>query len=179
MIAREARYVSVLEANSTSWPSERKLDRFGELEPGWDHGEGMVFTGSVLRDARSLIQEATQWAFFDTDAFPGPNGEVMVTVYSGEDYLEFILEPDGSVTVCREKGDKQVHYQEGLSLHDAKSEIRRLRKATTVWNTSESSTGCVMTIGSGDSPAWLSRVRKSLLSASSVSFGREEPSANT
>ncbi|MEZ4733902.1 MAG: hypothetical protein R3E79_42970 [Caldilineaceae bacterium] len=41
--------------------------------------------------------------FHETDAFPGLNGEVMVTVYQGSDYWEFTLEPTETITFVYEQ----------------------------------------------------------------------------
>ncbi len=47
----------------------------------------------------------------------------MLTIYFDDHYLEFTLEPNGNVTFYQEKGDKEIAYQEGLSLQDAKAKI--------------------------------------------------------
>lgn len=136
-----------------------KIRDFKNLEEGWHYGEGQPFKDSILDNAISIIQEAFNAAFYITDAFPGLSGEVMCTIYHGEHYLEFTIEPDSYITFSREKGDKEICYQEGLSLKDAKKTIREFRKE--IWNTYESSTqNTITTHGSVDSSVWLLRIRE-------------------
>ena len=78
--------------DTSSHITEKKIQSFKELESGWHYGEGVSIKQSVLDNAILLNQEAINQAFYETDAFPGLNGEVMVTIYSGEHYLEFTLE---------------------------------------------------------------------------------------
>lgn len=111
----------------------KKIHGFKKLEKGWHYGEGELFEDSILDNAASLIQEAFDLAFYTTDAFPGLNGEVICTIYYGDHYLEFILEPDDSITFSREKGDEEICYQEELSLQGAKEKIRQFRKE--IWST--------------------------------------------
>lgn len=117
----------------------KKIRDFKKLEKGWHYGEGELFKDSMLDNAIALIREAFNLAFYTTDAFPGLNGEVLCTIYYGEHYLEFILEPDGSVIFSREKkghessGEEEICYQEGLSLQDAKEKIGEFGKE--IWNT--------------------------------------------
>ncbi|MEE9365455.1 MAG: hypothetical protein V3W44_02110 [Dehalococcoidales bacterium] len=103
--------------------TERKLRGLEELESGWHYGEGVPLGDSILDDAISLNREATNLGFSETDAFPGTDGEVMLTIYFDDHYLEFTLEPNGNVTFHQEKGDEEIAYQEGLSLQDAKAKI--------------------------------------------------------
>ena len=123
--------------NIQDYSTEKKIRDFKKLEKGWNYGEGEPFNVSILDNAISLIHEAFNLAFYTTDAFPGLNGEVMCTIYHGEHYLEFILEPDGSVTFSHEKGEEEICYQEGLSLQDAKEKIEEFGKE--IWNTYASS----------------------------------------
>lgn len=115
-----------------------KIREFSDFEPGWSYGQGIGFDQAVLDAAITLNDEAVEHSFFETDAFPGLHGEVMVTVYHRDHYLEFILEPNGTVTFCREDGDTQVSYREHLSLEEAIDVISEFSEE--VWMSSESST---------------------------------------
>lgn len=108
----------------TNFPTERKIQGFKKLENGWHYGEGVALEQSILDNAIALHQEAIRLAFFETDAFPGFNGEVMFTIYFENHYLEFTLEPNGVVTFYREKDDEEICYQEGLSFEEAKAKIK-------------------------------------------------------
>ena len=135
----------------TIHPTTRKINDFKKLKKGWNFGEGVSFKKSILMDAVFLNQEAGRLGFFETDAFPGPNGEVMVTVYSGNHYLEFIIELDRSVTFRHEQAGEELYRQEALSLHEAESKIKEFHKQ---WSGYESSIENITTGVYSDSLHW-------------------------
>ena len=106
--------------------TEDKIRKFADLGEGWNYGEGINFRQSVLDDAISLNRRAIALGFSETDAFPGVNGGIMVTVYHHDHYLEFIIEPDGMITFCQEKRSKEISYQEELSLEEAIEAIPKI-----------------------------------------------------
>ncbi|MBM3301840.1 MAG: hypothetical protein FJY85_18050 [Deltaproteobacteria bacterium] len=149
MLENEAVYRLFLEG-ITSFPTERKIKSFRGLKHGWHYGEGEPIEEEILGDAISLFREATRLAFFETDAFPGLNGEIRVTIYLHDHYLEFTVEPDRSVTFHREMAHQEVCHEEHLSLNAAKARIADFR-ADRAWNTSDSSTSDIMTTIVADS----------------------------
>jgi len=176
----EATYDLFRQEVSAAEVTENKILGFGELRNGWHYGAGVSFGHSLLQDAICLNREAIRMAFFETDAFPGIGGEIMVTIYSSDHYLEFILESDGSVTFCRERGGKEICYQEGLSFQEAKDRLLAFRKES--WKQSESLvSGITMTGDWVDSRVWpsgtLETLQVSPLSAVSAYSSREEPFA--
>lgn len=100
-----------------------KIQSFGNFTQGWSFGEGVPFAPSILLKAMQLIKTAHALGFADTDAFPGLNGEVMVTIYWGQDYWEFTIEPDETITFAYEKNDETIIYEEGLPFEFAISSI--------------------------------------------------------
>jgi len=120
----------------SEFPTKSKIQSFKELKNGWHYGEGVSFGQSILDKAITLHQEAIRLALFETDAFPGLNGEVMFTIYFENHYLEFTLKPDDRVTFYREKKGEEVCYQEGLSFEEAKTKIGEFRKE--IWKASAS-----------------------------------------
>jgi hypothetical protein len=89
-----------------------KIQSFGDFNQGWSFGEGGPFAPSILLKAMQLIKTAHALGFAETDAFPGLNGEVMVTIYLGADYWEFTIEPDETITFAFEKNDEPIVYVE-------------------------------------------------------------------
>jgi hypothetical protein len=76
-------------------------------------------TDDVLETAMLLNCEAGIRGFTKTNAFPGISGEVQVTIYHGEHYLEFTIEPNGSITFVYEENDEEKVYEEDLSFSEA------------------------------------------------------------
>ena len=114
-----------LEAQGALHPTEGKIISFREFVPGWCYGEGVPFEKQIIDDALSLNQEALRIGFPTTDAFPGPNGEIMFTIYCGDHYLELTIEPGIGTTLVREQSGREVQHEQGLLLNDAKDRIRR------------------------------------------------------
>jgi hypothetical protein len=178
MMTSEGRSVFFPSGAPTTWATEEKIHSFRDLEDGWHYGEGVHFQQSTLDSAIFLNQQAIKLALFETDAFPGVNGEVMVAIYLDEHYLEFILEPDGTVTFCREREDEEVLYRDGLSLQEAKTII--LDFSGEIWMQSDYSTeDATIVSGNADSLASLFAAQQSQLSTLDVSPSPEEESVST
>lgn len=131
-------------------PTEKKINSFRELKKGWHYGEGNAPGSLTLLHAIELHKAALNQGFIETDAFPGISGEVMLTIYHRNHYLEFTIEPSGHITFCYEKNNEEICYKEGLSLEDAKGKILELRKE--VWKSLDylTSNTTIMTEGGAD-----------------------------
>lgn len=106
--------------------TRKKLQGFGSLNDGWGFGEGVAFQPQVLNKASQLVRSANALGFEETDAFPGLNGEIMVTLYSGQHYWEFTIEADESVTFVYEVGNETRVYEDGLPFEFAVSMITNI-----------------------------------------------------
>jgi hypothetical protein len=111
---------SFLKAQGT----RRKIKGFMHFDEGWSYGYGEKFNLQVVEEALALHTELIRIGISKTDAFPGLSGEVMVTGYYHNHYLEFIVEPDLTITFTHEVGDDEVFYQEGLSTQQAITHLR-------------------------------------------------------
>lgn len=133
--------------------AEKRIRNFATLARGWSYGEGVPFSDRVISAAIAFNREAIKRDILTTDAFPGFDGEIMVTVYHQDHYLEFIFENDGSVTFCHEKDEQDLAYQQGLSLKEALDLLMQFRgRAWTLYvSSTPSSTGIPESIDSTDS----------------------------
>ncbi len=103
-----------------------KIQSFVQLQPGWSFGEGIGFAQNTLNKAIQLAKSAYTLGFHETDAFPGLNGEVMITVYQSCEYWEFTLQPTETITFVYEKGEETVVYEEGLPFEFAVSVLTNI-----------------------------------------------------
>ena len=106
-------------------PTEARIRGFGDLQEGWHYGEGVAFDSAILDRAVALHTQAIGVGLMETAAFPGLNGEVMVTVYDSDDCLEFIIERSDTVTFTEEVGDREVRHVEGLTFKEAEARLRQ------------------------------------------------------
>ena len=121
----------------------RKIISFRDLEKGWNNGEGGPPTESAVKKAVMIVEQAMM-SMLDTGAFPGTDGEIMVTVYHKEHYQEFIIETDDTVTFVHEINDEEVFYEENLSFKKALNKFNEFCEK--IWNTSESYPSNTLTI---------------------------------
>jgi hypothetical protein len=129
----------------------KKIDNFLYLEKGWHYGKGVSPSKETIAIAKKIAEQALSY-IFDTDAFPGIEGEIMVTVYHKEHYLEFTIESDGEITFVHEVNDEELVYKEGLKLQEAKIKLDDFCEK--IWNISELSTESIMIPKRSDSKVW-------------------------
>jgi hypothetical protein len=110
------------------------LDRIGELgqlQDGWNFGEGLAPSPQVMAVATQLASKAFSLGFSELDAFPGKNGEVTVVIYLGKEDHSFQVKRDSSVRYWNES-DPESEIEEGLSISETIQRINSLSKPP--WN---------------------------------------------
>lgn len=107
----------------------QKLDDFLSLEVGWHFGQGQPPEQDVFDIAHCLVTHAEIYTF-ETDVFPGIDGEIMVTVYADAHYLEFTIQTDGAITYVYQVEEKDVSYEEGLTLGEAMNNLDNFFKTS-------------------------------------------------
>jgi hypothetical protein len=112
-----------------------KIQSFENLALGWNYGEGGPIDPSVIRGAISILLKFSLTGLTDTDAFPGINGEVMVTAYERDHYLEAIVESNGSISVTYDVNDVEKFSKERMEPEEALTKLQDL--AGQIWNTSD------------------------------------------
>jgi len=129
-----------------------KLKSFSGLRDGWHFGEGFSPTDDTIRMAAVFIERASL-ALMKTDVFPGAYGEIQVSIYFKNYYLEFIIELSGNVTFVLERDDIELKYIEDLSFNSALEELSAFRKQ--LCNYSSGLSTQITSINSDrDLPAW-------------------------
>ena len=83
--------------------TEEKIRSFAALPPGWHFGQGVPPPPERVDQALRLLAAGREAGWPETDAFPGVDGEVRITFYREDGYLELTLERDGGVSVVREQ----------------------------------------------------------------------------
>jgi hypothetical protein len=132
--------------------TKEKIIEFTKRETGWHFGTGGPALFEIANQA-IIIANIASYFDFETDAFPGVDGEIMVTVYHNHDYLEFICEVDNSVVFVHEKDGVEHAYREGLTFDQAKEELYKFGEG--LWkNISESFIKITTTRKKDVSPAW-------------------------
>lgn len=106
----------------------KKIEGFRELKEGWNFGEGEPFNDNIIDQAKFINKEIIEYGFLETDAFPGSSGEIMVTLYYDDKYLEFTVEPDCTITFAKEKDKEIIEYKEGFTTDKALEKVKIFRE---------------------------------------------------
>ena len=141
-----------------------KIDSFLELEKGWHYGEGIAFSKETVSMAKKFAEQAI-WSVFDTDAFPGIDGEIMVTVYFEDHYLEFTIESSGEIEYVYEFKDEEIDESENLNFREAEEKLDKF--CENIWHTSGLSTESILITKESDSIGWPLKIQRAVESLSS------------
>lgn len=141
-------YVFLTASDKDLSETGEKILSFGELEKGWHFGEGSSPSDSSIKKALELDGLAQELGFTNTDAFPGPNGELRYCVYEGANYYEFTFEIDGSVTAVIENDENEIECASSLE------KARSILKQFSIWNISDSFIGDIGTSKERISKVW-------------------------
>jgi hypothetical protein len=108
-----------------SHPTQEKIFNFSRLESGWNYGEGERFSNEVIRSAMKLHSEIIFRGFSRTDAFPGLDGEIQITIYEGDHYYAFELEKSGIWSVTHEIYN-EIETVSGLDFEQVKNYLHSI-----------------------------------------------------
>ena len=83
--------------------TEDKIRGFAARQPGWCYRGGDGFAANTIESAIQIEKNMREIGILETDAFPGPEGEIRVTAYCGADYYEFTVNPNLVVEYIHEQ----------------------------------------------------------------------------
>lgn len=129
---------------------ENKINRFGSLPTGWHFGEGRPPSDQRIRQGISIANEAI-FHGYDVDAFPGIGGEILITLYYENDYFEFTIEENDTVTFVHERDGQEVENRENLPINDI---LKLIWECGESCRSSDSFTRNTMTSDRKDSRVW-------------------------
>lgn len=116
----------ILKSSSCFYITDYKIRSFSQLALGWHYGEGGPISKAVIAIARRLNRIASHNGVRKTDAFPGLDGRISLTLYKDDDFYEFILEAEGAITFAHDRGNQEVNYLEGLTIQKAEAIINSI-----------------------------------------------------
>lgn len=132
-----------------------KLKSFARLPAGWHYGEGVTPSERNIHLAGTLLHTAKRLGFGRFNAFPGIEGEVQITIYDGQHFFQFTIEPNGETTVVQEIDREEVDREEYLSFPDAINKLESF--AFELCDMSESFTPVTLTKSTSVLPTSLSK----------------------
>ncbi len=98
------------------------------MDEGWHFGDGIPIKKEIIKKAIKIDEKAFNCGYYETDAIPGIDGEIEVTIYYLDDYFEFIIEKNGEVTCVHEYKNNEIAYEENISFSKALKKIEKLKE---------------------------------------------------
>lgn len=124
-----------------------KIKSFGGLQVGWNFGDGDAISAQEVKRALEALAFFRQYGLSINDAFPGLDGEVKVTSYKDDYYVQYIVSPKFVSTIIAYKGNALLHRFRDISDSEARKRLAAI--AGEIWNTSGLLTSLnTMTFGS-------------------------------
>lgn len=165
----EVPYIAFLEPDSLS-KTDHTIKEFMFLPVGWHYGDGGPISGSVCVTAFELNRYAVEMGLSVTEAFPGINGEIMVSIYPKGHVLDFTIYPNGLIRFRHEINDEEVESEDNLTWIGALQKLNKFGNGT--WNSSDSPTPSI-SVGNQENSKTLSsqiakRTKQSPLSTRTV-----------
>lgn len=104
----------------------KKIRSFGALPIGWHYGQGRPLSVDVINKALAIDGYYRQLGFTTTDAFPGADGELMITAYRGPNCIETIISTDLHYSVTHERDNTEISAAQGVSEIISKRTIKQI-----------------------------------------------------
>jgi hypothetical protein len=111
-----------------------KIRSFADLPDGWHFGAGRSASALMISRALGWQDKLRRFGFAITGAFPGANGEIMVTGYEGVHYVEILLETDATVSLVYERGGDEIICLDHASPDQVLAKVEGI--AGQIWSTS-------------------------------------------
>lgn len=124
-------FTYAIQSSESRHATEDKIRGFQTYLAGWHFGEGIPYQETTINITLNLHKAAIEKRFYTTDAFPGLRGQIVLTIYQGDHYFEFTIEPDGNISLHHEINGVEISYNEYLSLNDAKCRLQEFSE--TIW----------------------------------------------
>lgn len=118
-------YVHIVGPTSSA-VTAKKIREFSALPRGWYYGMGTGPSHRTIQIALAYLSALMGYGFSETDAFPGGDGEIMVTAYSNNHCIEVTVDVDTTFTVSHQDGKENRFYEPGLSGIQACAELVRI-----------------------------------------------------
>lgn len=112
-----------------------KIRSFEGLKAGWNFGEGDAISAKEVDRALLALAVVRQFGLSINDAFPGLDGEVKVTSYKDDYYVQYIVSPNAVSTIIAYRGNALLHRIRDIPDSEARKRLAAI--AGEIWNTSD------------------------------------------
>lgn len=110
--------------------TQLKMDAFKDLKPGWHYGQGHSPSEALIQKAKAIAKMLQMEFFCLVDTFLGIEGEIQVTAYPGQYFIEVNLLNDGNLELYVELIDQEeIIDLENLSMVELMRHLKIFKHA--------------------------------------------------
>lgn len=143
------------ESGRSMGATERKLLSFGQLASGWHYGIGGPIAEARIKQALRLHSLAASLGFTKSNAFPGAQGEILLTFYRGPHDIEIEIAANDAMSFIHEEDGNELDCGEQLTLREITQKLRGASER--IWGLLDSSIPTIMILKKDASGVWHSR----------------------
>ena len=103
-----------------------KLNQLNEMKKGWHFGEGKEISNNIYEIAISLVKHINNLGYSELDCFIGLNGEIMITIYDDEKYVEITINEDERFDYVYQVNNKDVLVQFDIDLDNCLNNLKNI-----------------------------------------------------
>lgn len=106
---------------------EKKINSFAKLKQGWHFEDGISPTSDSIETALSLVGSARELGLSGVNAFPKPDGSIVLAIYGNETDIELIIRNNNSIDISIEY---EIDFDEDLdrNFNDAVKQMKGFAK---------------------------------------------------
>jgi hypothetical protein len=107
-----------------------KLNDLNGIKHGWHFGEGKSLNNDVYSLGCYLIERISMIGFTELDCFLGINGELIITIYKDEHYIELNINKFLYIDFVYQVNDKDIIYEEEMNFVMIIDKIKEIYEKT-------------------------------------------------
>lgn len=116
----------------------QKIQSFAHLPHGWCYGSGEPLSPEAIGHAINWLRSLVKLNLIDNNAFPGADGEIIISVYIGVINIDLSIYQNGEASLIVENGEEEIGSFSCFALRKVRDVISMVLAA--IWNTSASFT---------------------------------------
>jgi hypothetical protein len=132
--------------------TKEKIKSFALLPSGWHYGGGMPPPAERIKNAEAWHEKLVTYGFAATDAFPGADGEIMISAYRDNHVFELVLEADDTLSFYHEHNDATLTSLSHKGISEIEATMTRV--AGELWSILGSFTNETLTLEKIGSIGW-------------------------
>ena len=113
--------------NISYHPTIKKIKGFKKLKDGWNFGSGKAFNYYIIQYTINFHNNCLKQFAFETDAFPGEDGDIMVSFYYKDHILDFWIKNKDDIEFTHKCNDQKIENMKSINYNKTLKIIEQFR----------------------------------------------------